>query len=100
MFAKFEQDLRAVLETCVSTRTNVAEDMWIVSSNAPLPAEAPGAKLQSTTVVLYFDHLVHDTPDDHVESRARVTTCMHALRSQKAHDEKGRSYPIDRYVQC
>ena len=38
---------------------------------------------KSSTVVLYFDHIVHETPDGHVESQARVETSLKLLREQK-----------------
>ena len=36
-----------------------------------VPATDPGPDLGHSTVVLYFDHLVHGTPPDHIESAAR-----------------------------
>jgi hypothetical protein len=33
----------------------------------------------SSTVVLFFDHLQHDTPEDHVEAQSRVLTCLKML---------------------
>lgn len=35
-----------------------------------------------STVVLFFDHIVHETPDGHVESQARVDTSLKMLRGQ------------------
>ena len=34
------------------------------------------------TIVLFYDHLTHATPDEHVESMARVQSCMRILADQ------------------
>ena len=34
------------------------------------------------TIVLFYDHLTHATPDEHVESIARVQSCMRVLADQ------------------
>ena len=34
------------------------------------------------TIVLFYDHLTHATPDEHVESIERVQTCMRKLAEQ------------------
>src|SRR5262249_24296308 len=33
----------------------------------------------NSTVVLHFDNLYHDTPEEHVEGQSRVQTCMKML---------------------
>ena len=44
----------------------------VVEDNKTEPKDASFVPLLSnSTVVLYFDHLKHVTPDDHVESAAR-----------------------------
>ena len=58
-----------------------------ISQKLPDPIallRAKGSPLQSqnATVVLYFDHLEHGTPEGHVESQARVNTCLKLLRHQ------------------
>jgi hypothetical protein len=37
---------------------------------------------ENSCVVLYFDHLFHGTPEGHVESQARIQTCLKYLRQQ------------------
>lgn len=36
----------------------------------------------NSTLVLYYDHLLHNNPNDHFESQARVMTSLKALASQ------------------
>lgn len=36
----------------------------------------------NSTVVLYFDHICHETPSDHVENQRRVATCLELIRKQ------------------
>ena len=36
----------------------------------------------NSTVVLFFDHIVHETPAHHVENQSRVDTCLDFLRKQ------------------
>jgi len=77
--SNFEQQLREALE------------------HQPLPSSVVDTegdaidiyKASNATVVLYFDHLHHDTPEDHVETQSRVSTCMRALRD-RLYDEKNR----------
>ena len=48
----------------------------------PAPTDADAAavyKANNATVVLFFDHLAHDTPEDHVEANSRVLTCLKML---------------------
>jgi len=51
-------------------------------------------RVSNATVVLYFDHLHHDTPEDHVETQSRVSTCMRAIRD-RMHEEQ-RKIDMDR----
>jgi hypothetical protein len=56
-------------------------------SSLPLPSATDDDcskvfRRPDATVVLFYDHLTHATPDEHVESVARVQSCMRLLGSQ------------------
>jgi hypothetical protein len=76
---------------------HVADDAGLVSAIAdleraissipcPMPSTAslqgPTFQGDNTTVILYFDHLLHDTPPDHMESEARVQTSLRLITQQ------------------
>ncbi|KAJ1400992.1 hypothetical protein B484DRAFT_240219, partial [Ochromonadaceae sp. CCMP2298] len=52
------------------------------------PAPTPEGR-DNATVVLFFDHLQHDTPEDHVEHQSRVLTCMKTLSDRLAVEPQG-----------
>lgn len=49
-------------------------------------AAASVYKASNSTVVLFFDHLQHDTPEDHVEAQSRVLTCLKMLTDHLVDD--------------
>ena len=54
---------------------------------SPQDPEASGVyQAENSTVVLFFDHLQHDTPEDHVEAQSRVLTCLKMLTDHLVHD--------------
>lgn len=88
---KFETDLGAQL---AEQATNL--DVGNVNSSS---SDSTGSSfvptLKNSTAVLYFDHLVHGTPDDHVEAAARTETSMQALRAQALQQlESGEQLPL------
>lgn len=58
-----------------------------VARDPPIVDEA------NQTVVLYFDHVFHDTPEDHVENQARVATSLKLVKKRISSNEQSSSVP-------
>lgn len=61
----------------------------LVTQRPPAVTDAAAAgvyKTSNATVVLFFDHIQHDTPEDHVEAQSRVLTCLKMLTDNLVDD--------------
>ena len=52
-------------------------------SDAPVTSIDCGTQFKDSTVVLFYNHLCHETPGNHVENQSRVDSCLKLL-SKKA----------------
>ena len=74
----------------LTTKMIEFEDYSIqISNNLPNPIALLADKTvqyrkSNSTVILYFDHLFHGTPEGHVESQARIKTCLRLLKQQES----------------
>jgi len=53
-----------------------------------------------TTIVLFFDHIAHDTPLTHVENQSRVDTCLEFLRKQVDDDYDENKFKELNLINC
>ena len=67
-----------------------------ISSSAILTSNVSLNRNDNTTVVLYYDHLVHNTPPNHIESQARIITSLNILRNQSTNYDNSQ---YDRSIQ-
>eukprot|EP01038_Epipyxis_sp_PR26KG_P010232 gene10232-13764_t len=68
----FEKELKSLLE-------NLVQDEHINKKQFSYDDNNKINNLSGQTVVLYFDHIHHETPLEHVEGQSRVQTCLKLL---------------------
>lgn len=75
-FASMVQGLETSLKQ-LRSKNSSTPTLMLQSKSTNIP------NYKNTTVVLYFTHLFHDTPSDHVEDQKRVETCLRVLMRLK-----------------
>ena len=64
------------------------------------PEDADIFDKSNSTIVLFFDHLAHDTPLTHVENQSRVDTCLEFLRKQVDDDYDNNKFRELNLINC
>eukprot|EP00981_Chlorochromonas_danica_P005105 scaffold1034_cov175-Ochromonas_danica.AAC.31 len=58
------------------------------SSSSVITQSSDSSQEKPQTIVLYYDKIFHDTPEDHVENQARVSTSLKLLKKRVHHQEE------------
>lgn len=58
------------------------------ASTSPITQSSDSSQEKPQTIVLYYDKIFHDTPEDHVENQARVSTSLKLLKKRVHNQEE------------